>query len=709
MFKINHFLQVSTLLSILIIFSCSTKQNKNMTTSIQSTDFRANPPAPGPHPQINIAEYESFVLDNGLTVIVVTNDKLPRISMQLLVNVPPVFQGKYVGYIDILGDLLVRGSQKRSKAALDEWVDNIGANLSGRSDGLSISGLSRNTSQMMEILSELILHPSFESSEFEKSKQKLLSAITAANDDPNEISSNTARRLSFKNHPYGEVVTASSLSSVNVNMCKTYFDFVFRPNVSYLAIVGDIRVEDAKVLAEQYFSDWEKSSVDLSRPPLPIFPASTRVYIVDRPDAAQSVVNINYPIEYTPNAKDRMATMVMNTLLGGFFSSRINKNVREDKGYTYGAKSSMNPDYYVGMFSAGGSFGTHVTDSAIHEILFEINRMRTEDISEDELKLVKATLAGNFARSLESPQTVANFALNLVRYHLPRDFYENYLTNLEAVTVQDVRKAALKYLRPSQMNITVVGNGNALKDKLARFDANKEIIFLDVDGNVLNQKDLTNPSDITPEKVLLSFVNAIGGSDKWNQIKTLSIESSGNTTGVRFSTISNYALPAYISMEMKVNNEVVQSQWISEQKIKIDQGGEERFLSGEEAFMTYRMADLVPEFKMIASLQSVKLLEPQIINGRQVYVLEWNDGLTQPIRFFYDKETGYRIRKEAYTKIDDMMVKQMIDYDKYTNVGHGILLPMQTKLSGDGAPMALTLQSTNVIVNPTLDLSVFRF
>jgi zinc protease len=699
----------SIVLCFIVLNSCSTQQSKHMINSSLPQDFRANAPAPGPAPVIKIANYDSFVLENGLTVILVADNKLPRISMQLLVDVPPVFQGKHTGYIDILGDMLTRGSQKRSKALLDEWVDNIGANLSSRSDGISIGGLSRNTSAMIEILSELILYPSFDPLEFEKTKQKLLSGITASKEDPNQISSNVSRRLSYKNHPYGEILSESSVEAVNLTMCKTYFDFVFRPNVSYLVIVGDIQLTDAKQMVEKHFASWEKSSVDLSRPPLPVFPSSTRVFMVDRPDAAQSVVNINYPLEFTPNSKDRMAALVMNTLLGGFFSSRINKNVREDKGYTYGARSSMNPDQYIAMFSAGGSFGTHVTDSAIHEIIYEINRMRTENITEEELKLVKATLSGNFARSLESPQTVANFALNLVRYGLSPDFYQNYLKNLELVTAEDVRKAALKYLRPSQMNITVVGNGRELKEKLIRFDSNKEVIFLDEEGNVVDKAISLAPTNILPYEILESYIKAIGGADKWGKIKTLVVESTGNMTGVRFTTTSQYAFPNYISMEMKVNNEVMQSQWITDQKVKIYQGGEDRVMTGEDALMTFRMAHLQPEFTMLANVKSLKLLESQVLNGRQVYVLEWDDQLGQPIKFYYDIKSGYRVRKESYTRIDDMMVKQMIDYDKYTDVGNGIFIPMLTKLSGDATPMALTLQVSNVIVNPVLDLSIFQF
>lgn len=692
-----------------IFFQCTPKKSGQMTTGKGNHEFRKTPPVAGKAPKIELGKYEQFTMDNGLQVIVVENDKLPKVSFQLLVDLPPIFQGNSAGYIDFMGELLTKGTQNKSKSEIDEIIDFMGASLNSRSDGVFGSSLKRHSDELFALLAEVVMKPSFPQEEFEKLKTRTKSALAAAKEDPNAIAANVAKVLTYTDkHPYGEVTTEETIENIRLDMCRAYYEFFFRPNVSYLAIVGDISTSEARAMVEKHLGSWEPQDVDIPKPDLPKFPGATTVNMVDKPGAVQSVVSINYPVELKHNAPDRMAAMVMNTLLGGFFSSRINQNVREDKGYTYGARSSLNTDQYIGSFSVGGSFGTAVTDSAIQEILYEINRMRDEMITDQELELVKATAAGNFARSLERPQTIANFALNIARYDLPKDYYETYLDRLEAITKDEVRAAAIKYLRPEKASILIVGNKSQLEERVARFDHNKEVHLYDEYGNSKETTDLKNPAGMTVEKVFQAYIDAIGGMEKLSIVNTLSVESTGNISGMILDATSLYMLPDKMIQEMGSKGQVMQTQIVNGDVVKVTQMGNSQVIKGEEANSITLQAHPFPEMNLMKDLSSVKLLDPQVINGKNCYVIEVSVVDGSPMTFYYDMETGYKIRMSNVITMGDQVITQATDYEEYTDVGRGVFYPMSTRQSGGGMPMSLTLKVTNIVVNPELDATRFE-
>jgi len=450
-------------------------------------DFRKIPPGPGWAPPLSIGKYDQFELRNGLKIILVQNHKLPKISIQFLLDLPPLSQGDKVGYIDITAEMLLKGTIHKSKAAIDETVDWMAAVMNARADGLYASFLSKHLDMGFSLFSEILRYPSFPEDELDKLKTRTISALLAGKDDPNKIASNVANVLRYsKYHPYGELTTEGSVRNIQLNLCKAHYQKYFRPNNGYLAIVGDITLKEAKDNVERHFASWEPMDSNIPVPIAPVLPVERSVFLVDKPGAVQSVALLTHPVLFAHDAPDRMAAMLMNTLLGGFFKSRINANLREDKGYTYGASSALSPDRYVGAFTAGGSFGTDVTVAATGELIFEIQRMRTELISDEELSLVKASMSGNFARSLEKPQTIANFALNIARYHLPVDYYERYLDRLMAIEKEEVLAAAQKYLSPEQSFLIVVGNRQELEHALARWASSGKTSVVDQYGNELN-------------------------------------------------------------------------------------------------------------------------------------------------------------------------------------------------------------------------------
>ncbi|NJM93412.1 MAG: insulinase family protein [Cytophagales bacterium] len=258
--------------------------------------------------------------------------------------------------------------------------------------------------------------------------------------------------------------------------CRKYYETWFRPNISYLVVVGDLSLAETKKLVSSYFGKWKKAETPKQEFAPALQPEKTQIVMVDKDDAVQSVIQVGYPITYTPGSPDAIPASVMNFVLGGGASSRLFMNLREDKAYTYGAYSSLSSDEYMGRFGASASVRNAVTDSAVQEIMAEMKKMREDTVSTNELARTKNYLMGSFARSLEDKQTVGNFALNIERYKLPKDYYQNYLKNLEAVNKVDVGKMAQKYILPEQAYIIVVGKKSETAQGLERFG---EVIYYD--------------------------------------------------------------------------------------------------------------------------------------------------------------------------------------------------------------------------------------
>ncbi|MFN9689704.1 MAG: M16 family metallopeptidase [Bacteroidota bacterium] len=443
-------------------------------------DFRKSAPVAGPAPKIEIGNYNLSKLSNGLQIIVVENHKLPRVSFQLFVDVPLHLENDKAGISSIAGPLLSAGTSSKSKAQIDESVDFIGASLNTSGNGISASSLTKHADVVLELMSDILFNASFPKEEFDKLIKQTLSGLSSQKDDPGAISSEISSRLRYgTKHPYGETTTEQSIQNITVLDCKNYKDEYFKPGNSYLIVVGDITNADAIAKAEKYFGAWKKGKVKAQKFVDPTPPAANQVYFYDKNDAVQTVLSLTYPLNLEPGAADITAVTVMNQIFGGGSSSRLFKNIREDKGYTYGAYSSISPNENIGFFTAGANVRNLVTDSALTEFIVEMKSIREGTVTVEELNAAKAELLGRFGRSLEQPSTIAGFALNIVRYKLPADYYNTYLQRLSAVDAAQVKAMALKYVNPDKIFISAVGKGSEIASKLARFDAENKVRYVD--------------------------------------------------------------------------------------------------------------------------------------------------------------------------------------------------------------------------------------
>ncbi len=664
-------------------------------------DFRKSAPKPGPAPKIELGKAEQFTLKNGLKVIVVENHKLPRVSFQVFVDVPPMLEGEFAGYSGLAGDMLSKGTKTRSKSQIDETVDFMGASLSTSASGVTGSCLSRYKDNLLEVMSDVLLNPTFPSEELDKLKKQALSALAAEKDDANAIANNVSMVLrNGKNHPYGEVSTEKSLEKITVEKCRDFYGQYFKPNISYLIVTGDITPSEAKKAASKYFGEWKMGEVKQTQFETPTKPKTTQVDFVDKAGAVQSVINITYPVDLKPGSDDAIKASVMNTVLGSYFGSRLMSNLREDKAYTYGARSSLVPDPVIGYFSATASVRNAVTDSSIVQFLAELEKLRSTTMPDEELSMVKNVMTGNFARSLESPETVARFALNTARFNLPADYYENYLMNLSQVSTYDIRQMASKYLSPKNAHILVVGNKDEVASKLESFSKDKKVFFYDVYGNEIEQAGLEVPVGITANTVLADYLNAIGGK-KLDVINTLYLNMNANIQGMEMSTELNQMAPNKLEVvNTMMGNIIMQSVFDGEQGVNMQMGNKSKM---EGAALEDMKIDghVFPErfYEKLGVKTTLKGIE--VVEGKKAYkiLIEYPSGSKKT--HYFDLETSLKIR-EIEDKDGTLITNDITSYKEVD----GIRFPEVVRITGI-APVPLIMTTKEVEINGEMDPNLF--
>lgn len=671
--------------------------------------FRNAPPTPTAAPKIELGKAETFTLDNGLQVIVTENHKLPRVSFQMFVDAPVISEGEYAGYIDLAGQLLKTGTKTKSKAQIDEAVDFIGANLSTSGSGFTASSLTRHKDKLLTLAQDVLLNPSFPQEEFEKAKKQTISGLAQAQDDANSIAANVGAVLRYgKDHPYGQITTQKTVDNITLDRCVEYYNSYFKPKRSYLVVVGDITPKEAQTLAQKYFGEWSNDGAVEKKFSYPEAqkPGKRSIDFVDKAGAVQSVINITYPVELKPGAADGIKSRVMNTALGGYFRSRLNNNLREDKGYTYGSRSSLSSDRLVGSFRAYAGVRNEVTDSSLVQFFAEMERLRNEPLPEKELNLVKNVMNGSFARSLENPSTVARFALNTARYNLPEDYYNTYLEKLAAVNAADVLAMAKKYITPDNAHVVVVGNKDAVYDKLAQFSPTGEVNSYDFYGNKLADAGMEIPEGMTAEKVIEDYINAIGGKKRISEVKSVKTVMTGDTQMGQMMMTNIQSKPDKFAMMIGANGMTIQKIVVDGNKGKMSGMGGSKDITAEEIEEYKDQAIPFSEAMYTEMGYTLELKGIENIDGIKAYKLSVTDRTGSEAFEYYDMSTGLKIRTLQTTEAGDQSITNIYDFADYKEVD-GIKFPHTTTATGM-MPMPLTLKVKSIEVNGEISSEIFK-
>ncbi len=676
------------------------------TTLSAQEDFRENPPEPAPAPEIKMGTFSEFSLDNGLQVILVENHKLPRISWQLYVDRPIIQEGDKAGILSLTASTLRSGTTSRTKAEIDEAVDFIGATLSTSSQGMYGSSLTKHQDELLDIMSDVLLKCTFPSEEFEKEKKNLLSGLQANKEDPNAISSNVTSVLVYgKEHPYGEILTEESVNKVTINDCRAYYSTYFKPNISYLVVVGDISETEAKAAAEKYFGDWKQGAVPEVEFEQPQAPEGLQVAFVPRDGSVQSVIDLTYPVDLKIGQKDGTAATMANQILGGGSTGYLFLNLREDKGYTYGAYSSLSADEEIGSFSASTSVRNEVTDSAVAEIIKEVDRIRNEKVSEDRLTGVKNKLTGAFGRGLESPNTIARYALNTKLYDLPEDYYGNYLKRVNDASVKDLQNAAKRYITTDGAYLVVVGSPD-VAESLAQFDSDGQVDYYDIYGNPLDMSKTELPSGVSAEAVVENYLEAIGGSENLAGIEDMTMNMTTTFQGMNLNISSMKKAPNKVAQVVSMNGNTVNETRFDGEKALVSQMGQNQTLEGEAAAAFGKEATIFPELDYLKEEYTLELTGIEKVEGADAYkiVVTGPDGSKSTE--FYEVDSGLKVKSVSSADMGGQTVTNTNVYSDYQEVD-GIMIPFKMTTSG-AMPMTLEMTVESVEFNTGLGEEVFK-
>ncbi len=448
---------------------------------------RTKPPKPGPPKDVQFPDYFDTTLPSGINVLVIENNKIPAVSVRMVFkDAGSFYDGDKFGLASITAEMLTKGTINRSATEIAEEIDFVGGSINAGSDWdgsyISLSVLKKHLNTGIDILSDVAQNPVFAEDELARVKEQRLSSILQSKDDAGHLSDKKFNKIVYGELPYSNPAEGTEVTVKNITNedLKEFYKMNYYSGNLIIAFVGNITKEEALKITEEKFSNLPKDG--MNRVNSFKYSETTgikNVYVINKPGAVQSNLRVGH-LGISRNNPDYIAVTIMNTILGGYFGSRINYNLREKHGFTYGARSYFNPHLYSGDFSVDTDVRNEVTDTSVSLILEELKRIITEEVTDEELETVKNYMTGVFPLQLETANAVASRVINLKLYNLPKDYYSKYISAINALTKQDILDAAKKYIHPENITIVVSGDAGAVKDKLAKFG---EVLVFDADGN----------------------------------------------------------------------------------------------------------------------------------------------------------------------------------------------------------------------------------
>ncbi|MDX1271236.1 pitrilysin family protein [Bizionia paragorgiae] len=689
--------KITTLIALFLLSLSATAQ---IDRSVQ--------PKPGPAPKITLEVPGEFELKNGLKVLVVENHKLPRVSYTLRIDNKPHAEGKTAGVSSILGAMLGNGTLNISKDDFNEEIDFLGARLSFNAQGASASALSKYSERIMELMADAAINPLLTEDEFEKEKAKAIEGIKSNTKSVDAIASRVGGALSFgKNHPYGEFVTEETLNNITIDNVRAYYQKYFNPNHAYLVIVGDVDFDTVKKQVKKYFKKWEEDAGIITTVPKPLDNVQyTQISFIDMPNAVQSNISVTNNVSLKMDDPDYHAVLIANKILGGGFDSYLNMNLREEHGYTYGARSSVGTDRYgASRFTAGTSVRNAVTDSAVVESLKEIKRIKTTPVTAEALRNAKAKYVGDFVLALESPSTVARYALNIKVNNLPKDFYKTYLEKINAVTIDDVQRVANKYFSTDNARVIVVGKGSEVIPNLEK--TGLTIKYFDTYANPVDKPVFSKPipAGVTAQTVISDYITAIGGKDNLEKVNTLLVEADMTIQGAPFApkAIIKRMTPNKFSMEVNVEGMgTLMKQKFNGTTGYQEQQGQRKPLSDKEIAEKKAEIGLFEELHLKPS--EVTLESIVTVEDKDAYKVKVTKGDDTSFKY-YDVESKLLIRNESTKEMQGQSLTSTEDISDY-KVVNGVMIPHQQQITN--GPQIIILKANTVKINEEISADDFN-
>ena len=445
-------------------------------------------PAVGPVKPYHLPARSSFSLANGLRAVLVEDHRFPLVTVRLAVRGGrAAVAAQDAGLAEALAELLTEGAGGRTARQLAEEADAIGGDVSAEAaqDHVVVAGfsLADKAGRLMSLLRDAALRPDFLEDEVTLRRRNMLQELQLERSEPDFLGRLAFYKRLYPGHPYGVTApTEASIARIDRPRLKELHARLFTPKGALLVIVGDLDAAAAKELVSSRFSDWASAAAPPA--PAPAVEPSTaprRVYLVDRPGSAQTVLYVGN-LAITERDPDYFPLLLANQVLGGSFSSRLMQDLREKKGYTYGVHSGLAADVQAGAFVVSMQVRTEVTGAALKDLLGQLENIRAEAVSAAELSRAKSFLAGSFTRRLEKQDGVAGALTHALRHRLPEGFLDRYVSQVQAVSAEAALAAARRQVREPGAVVVAVGDGAKILEQLKAFSA-EPVQLLDVDGD----------------------------------------------------------------------------------------------------------------------------------------------------------------------------------------------------------------------------------
>ncbi|WKS95775.1 M16 family metallopeptidase [Riemerella columbina] len=654
--------------------------------SAQKIDLNAMP-KPGPTPTINIAQPKTFTLANGLTVMVVENNKLPRVNMSLSMDRPPVYEGDIVGVSSIMADQLGKGTKTLSKEEFNSKIDFLGATLRFSDAGASANTLSKYFPEVLALMGDAMINPKFSAEEVQTSKERSLEGLKSEEKNASAIANKVSNALIYgKNTARGEFETPETINKIQPKDVENFYKKYYAPDNAYLVIVGDVDFETVKKQVEKTFGKWKKSGVKIPMPQPAQNVAKTEINLVDVPNAVQSIIQVGNIS--TLKMKDPLyfAGAMANYILGGGGEARLFMNLREKNGFTYGAYSSLSTGKYSPHFEAEASVRNEVTDKAVTEFMNELKGIAT--VTPEELERTKAKMKGSFIMSLEKPETIARFALQQKVQDLPANFYTNYLKSIDQVSAADISKVVKANILPNQSRIFIAGKASEIAEGLEKLGY--PVKYFDANANPTAKPEAKKiAADVSVESIAKNYITAIGGQEKVAKINSLTTVAKATVQGMPMELTLISGKGGKSLMELKMMGNTLQKIVFDGKDGYMEAQGQKIPMPEEAKKEAAKKTEIFPElaFKNGAGYE-LKGIEN--INNEEAYAVKHGD-----TTYFYSVKTGLKVGENQTQKMGDQEMVIPTVYSDYREV-EGVKLPFKITQNMGGTDLNFEVQRYDI-------------
>lgn len=440
-----------------------------------AAEFPTTAPVPGAVPSLEIPLPTERTLPNGLRVLFIPHGTLPIVHATLVTRGGQADDpADLPGLAAFTAEMLDEGAAGMSSLELASELELLGANLSTNAGTdaatVNLHVLRDNFPQALRLMADVVVRPDFPAAEIDRLKEEQLTALSRARDEPRIVARRAFASLVYgPDHPYGSLPTIASTTALDRQALESFHSEYYQPGASTLILVGDVSADALDEVVQDALGGWTGTGVPAATAPSTPEVGATTIYLIDKPGAAQSEIVIGHP-GVGRDSPDYYALQVLNTILGGSFTSRLNSNLREEHGYSYGAGSSFDMLRGAGPFTASSSVFTAKTDSSVIEFFNELKEIRDVAVTPAELERAKNYLALGFPRRFETTRGVAGQFADLAVYDLPLNLYNSYVERIQAVTAADVQRAAREYVRPDRAVVVVVGDLSEIEAGLRALD-----------------------------------------------------------------------------------------------------------------------------------------------------------------------------------------------------------------------------------------------